>query len=196
MASFKGNYLLAAGDKCLFTSGPYAAEQGTIKEFDIVGLENLGWRCSVELTTGEHSGRLVSAFTGQLKRIDDKSAIPRKTKILVVEDDPDTQFLICTLLRIGGFEAIAVSDGGEAIKFLESCRPDVILTDLMMPRVSGLELLRFLKEDPLYSDIPVVVITAYGDHNTDIATKAGALRVLNKPAAIEHIAHTMSEVIH
>jgi len=66
----------------------------------------------------------------------------------------------------------------------------------MMPRVSGLELLHFVKDQPRYADIPVVVITAYGEHNTDLATRAGALKVLNNPAAIEHIADTMSEMIH
>lgn len=186
----------AVGERFKFTSGPYAGEEGTIKEFDILGFDNVGWRCSVELTTGSNRGKLVSAYTGQLRRLEGEGGLARKNTILVVEDDPDTQFLLCSLLRSGGYEVISAGDGDEAMKFLESCRPDVILTDLMMPHVSGLELLDFVKHRPVYADIPVVVITAYGRHNYDKATKAGALKVLDKPSAISDIADTISQVIH
>jgi len=186
----------AAGDEIVFASGPYSGEKGTIKEFDILGLENIGWRCSVELTTGSNKGKLVSAYTGQLKQLESERVPARKNTILVVEDDPDTQYLLCSLLRAEGYEAIATGDGGEAMKFLETNRPDLILTDLMMPHVSGLELLDFVKHQPVYADIPVIVITAYDKNNSDKATKAGALKVLDKPSAIGDIADTISKVIH
>ena len=82
------------------------------------------------------------------------------TKILVVEDDPDALRLASTTLTAAGMDVSLATNGREALDRLSESLPSVILLDLMMPVMDGFELLDHLQRDPLYRDIPVVVLSA------------------------------------
>lgn len=103
-------------------------------------------------------------------------------KILVVEDDADLLQMIKTMLQSVG-EITLARDGQEALDILKSgFRPNVIVTDLMMPRLDGLALAKTLKGDPNISNVPVVMLTAKAapmDMITGI--KAGARHYVTKP---------------
>jgi CheY-like chemotaxis protein len=103
-------------------------------------------------------------------------------KILVVEDDADLLQMIKTMLQSVG-EITLARDGQEALDLLKSgFRPNVIVTDLMMPRIDGLTLAKTLKNDPNSGNIPVVMLTAKGgpmDMITGI--NAGARHYVTKP---------------
>jgi CheY-like chemotaxis protein len=80
--------------------------------------------------------------------------------ILIVEDEADLRDMMSQLLKLEGYESAAVSNGREALMYLETDRPDLILLDLMMPVMDGWEFLRRQKADAHVADVPVIVLTA------------------------------------
>jgi DNA-binding response OmpR family regulator len=107
-------------------------------------------------------------------------------KILVVDDE----LLICELLDAflsqKGYQVTTATDGKEAIRKFEKERPHIVLLDIKMPGVSGVEVLRRIKE--ISSDTVVIVITALGDMDTVQNTqKMGANDYLMKPIELEHL---------
>ncbi|GEL73638.1 hybrid sensor histidine kinase/response regulator [Myxococcus virescens] len=86
----------------------------------------------------------------------------RRRRILVVDDSPLTRELIANLLEAVGYDTVIASDGAEALEVLESHPVDLVVTDLEMPGVNGLELARRLKGHPVHSRLPVVILTTRG----------------------------------
>jgi CheY-like chemotaxis protein len=84
-------------------------------------------------------------------------------KILVVDDTEDARDVLARLLRLGGFSTITAEDGIEAMKALEMDHPDLVLLDLMMPRMNGVQLLETMRQDPRWQNLPVVLLTAVSD---------------------------------
>jgi len=100
--------------------------------------------------------------------------------ILIADDDPNTLQLLTGLLKNNGFQVTTTSSGTEALKIYEQEAPDIVLADLAMPEMNGMELLGELKKyDPLAK---VVIVTAYSDKDTVAqAFRLGALEFLEKP---------------
>ena len=80
--------------------------------------------------------------------------------ILVIEDDPAGLLMIRTRLEASGFSVSSALDGEEGLKKAHAQRPDVVLLDVVIPKISGLEVCRRLKHDPQTNTVPVVIITA------------------------------------
>lgn len=85
--------------------------------------------------------------------------------ILIVDDDPGTGRLLAVLLRHIGHEAAFVNDGRKALEYLAHHRPDLVILDVMMPEIDGLEVLRRVRENPQTADLPVVMFSALNDPN-------------------------------
>jgi DNA-binding NtrC family response regulator len=101
-------------------------------------------------------------------------------RVLIVEDEPSARTGLTELVRTWGFTVDSAGDGEEALQKVTSFRPSIIITDLVMPRMDGLALLRALKEDG--SDYTVVLLTAQGTVETAVeAIKHGAYDYLTKP---------------
>ncbi len=83
-----------------------------------------------------------------------------KPHILVVEDNVTIRNLVATILGTQGMDVTAVADGDEALAYIQAHRPDVMLLDLSMPRVDGLEVLRQVRAHPTLHDLRVVMLTA------------------------------------
>jgi DNA-binding response OmpR family regulator len=81
-------------------------------------------------------------------------------KILVVDDEPDAIELIKFNLKAAGYEVITAADGEEALKKARSVLPELIILDLMLPEVDGLEVCKILRRDPRASAIPIIMLTA------------------------------------
>ena len=79
-------------------------------------------------------------------------------RVLVAEDDPSTQKLLCAILKMNGYETVAASDGQQALDLLDATQVDLLLCDIMMPRLDGLELTRQLRESG--STLPILMVTA------------------------------------
>ncbi|NML20116.1 response regulator [Pseudoflavitalea sp. G-6-1-2] len=102
-------------------------------------------------------------------------------KILVAEDEPIMLKTIELRLKKDGYDVIAVSDGREALKQIRENTPDLLITDIMMPYSSGLELVGAVKQE-LASPIPVIILSAMGQEEVVVkAFKLGADDFLNKP---------------
>jgi DNA-binding NtrC family response regulator len=110
--------------------------------------------------------------------------IHRKTKILVVDDEPAMREVLELLLQEWGYEVRSACDGTQGKELAESYDPDIVVTDVVMPQASGLELLRSLKGDK--SDRPVILVTAQGSIDMAVeAMKQGALDFVTKPLDYE-----------
>ncbi len=83
-----------------------------------------------------------------------------KTKILIVDDEPDAIELIEFNLKSAGYEVVTAADGEEALKKAREVLPALIILDLMLPEVDGLEVCKILRRDPKTSAIPIVMVTA------------------------------------
>jgi len=105
-----------------------------------------------------------------------------KEHILVVEDEEDILELLRYNLTKEGYQVTGVTSGEEALRSARSLLPDLILLDLMLPGVDGLEICRFLKQDPKTQHLPVVMVTAKGEE-VDIVTglELGANDYITKP---------------
>ena len=86
--------------------------------------------------------------------------LPRKRCILVVDDDPGIRLFLVTLLRRRGFRLLEARDGNEALEAMRAGSADLVILDLMMPDVSGWDVLRERATDPALQRIPVIVVTA------------------------------------
>ena len=102
-------------------------------------------------------------------------------KILVVEDDFDTRYVLSLILRTEGYDVVTAADGECALAVAQGERPDLIITDISMPRLNGVELTRRLKLGQETSSIPILAITAYGPMTIKNAISAGAAACAKKP---------------
>ncbi|HJU05163.1 MAG TPA: sigma-54 dependent transcriptional regulator [Nitrospiraceae bacterium] len=123
-----------------------------------------------------------------------------KHKILVVDDDPDIIMALKDRLNSLGYETLTASDGMLALQTIERELPSLMLLDLEMPRLSGLELLRRLSQGRTSSrdgyDLPVIVMTAHGTIGKAVeAMKEGAYDFLTKPFDVDHLSITMKKAL-
>lgn len=102
--------------------------------------------------------------------------------VLVVDDSPDNLAIVSTLLRARGFSVETAADGPTALDALEKRRPDVILLDVMMPAMSGMEVLDRIRANPQHTGIPVILVTAKSaDEDLLEGYKFGADYYITKP---------------
>ncbi len=102
-------------------------------------------------------------------------------KILIVEDDFDTRYVLSLLLKTEGYEVITVADGECALAVASEKKPDLIITDINMPRLNGIELTRKIRLEKEMDSMPILAITAYGSMTMNNAIEAGASACARKP---------------
>lgn len=83
--------------------------------------------------------------------------------VMVVDDMPVIRETVAKLLKHEGFDAVCASNGREALDALRKSPPDLVLLDMMMPEMNGMEFLEKLRADPKFGNIPVIVMTAFSD---------------------------------
>jgi len=106
-------------------------------------------------------------------------------KVLVVEDNELNLKLFCDLLEVHDFETTPVRDGGEAIAMARAVMPDLIIMDIQLPHVSGLDLMAELKADPSLASVPILAVTAYASPaDEEKARAAGAAAYISKPISL------------
>ena len=106
-------------------------------------------------------------------------------KILVVEDNALNIKLFCDLLAAHGHEPHPVTDSREALERAQGVVPDLIITDIQLPHVSGLELIRAFRDDDALKDVPIMAVTAYAAAGDDERIReAGAQSYVSKPISV------------
>lgn len=131
-------------------------------------------------STGQNGHRAEGM--SQLSGLLPESAEGAIARILVVDDNADLRLYVSRILQQAGYEVVLARDGAEGFRAAETHRPNLILTDLMMPMVSGLEMIQQLRQHPNLCGIPIVLLTAKADEDTRIeGVEQGADAYLSKP---------------
>jgi len=116
--------------------------------------------------------------------------------ILIVEDEPKNITLLRDLLQVSGYSTIEATDGKQGVELAKAKKPDLILMDIQMPVMDGLEATRILKADATTGNIPVLALTSYamkGDEERIL--KAGCDGYLAKPFNIRELLKTVAEYL-
>jgi DNA-binding response OmpR family regulator len=117
-------------------------------------------------------------------------------KILVAEDERDIRELIGFTLGLADFDVVLTQDGLQAVEKAEAKRPDLILLDVRMPRMSGYEACRRLKENPSTSEIPIIFLSAKGqEKEIEEGLSSGALDYIVKPFAPDQLVAQVRDVL-
>jgi CheY-like chemotaxis protein len=117
-------------------------------------------------------------------------------QVLIVDDSDDNVRIMQTVLTARGFATEAAYDGPSALKALEHKRPDVILLDVMMPAMSGMEVLDRVRANPQHTSIPVILVTARsGDEDVLEGYKFGADYYLTKPFTPRQLLYAIGLVL-
>jgi CheY-like chemotaxis protein len=114
--------------------------------------------------------------------------------LLIVEDNQDLRDLLGLFLQMHGFEVIAAEDGEAALQRIRQHLPDLIITDIGMPKLDGIGLIRELRQRPETRDIPVLVLTAYLARSAD-ALAAGATQAAHKPVHFEALLQLIQQLL-
>ncbi|MDA1096889.1 MAG: response regulator [Chloroflexi bacterium] len=132
-----------------------------------------------QLVNGAEPAPGVPAVSPENVKVRSESSVPR---ILVTDDSEDVRLALQTVLEDAGYEVIEARDGVEGVAKAQSELPDLILLDVMMPRMDGFAALKAIKADPATKSIPVIMVTARGGRNdAESARSAGAFDYIKKP---------------
>lgn len=117
-------------------------------------------------------------------------------KILVAEDERDIRDLIAFTLRFAGYEVLTANNGEEAVQLTLQTLPDLVLTDVRMPKMTGYEACRLIKSDPATQHIPVVFLSAKGQEaEVQSGLAAGGDEYLLKPFAPDQLTRKVAEIL-
>ncbi len=118
--------------------------------------------------------------------------IENSRSILVVDDERGFCDVVTVILETQGYEVHMAHHANDAFGMLDKTRPDLILTDMMMPDIDGVGLIKRLQETPAWADIPVVVISAYSEPEIqENALEAGASGFMSKPFSASELRSTV-----
>jgi CheY-like chemotaxis protein len=117
-----------------------------------------------------------------------------KPYVLVIDDNIDTRCMVQYFLR-EDFDVVTVSNAETVLNLLHRFRPDVIVTDLAMPTLDGLNFIKAMKQLKGCNDIPVIVLSGFANFFYDEATAAGADLVLQKPEGTLTLANTIKQLL-
>ena len=122
--------------------------------------------------------------------------VDEKKTIVVVEDELDTAEMFMEMLSLSGYQVFKCHGGEAAIELIASEEPDAVILDVMIPKVSGLDVLRFIRGNDKLKDTPVVVVSAKGT-STDIKNgfEAGANVYLTKPVGYLDLMKAVENVL-
>ena len=117
-------------------------------------------------------------------------------KILLVDDEAGFAELLRDLLEMDGYEVTVAGDGVDALQKLETLTPDVIISDIVMPKMNGFEMFRQVKTAPKTSSIPFLFISGFQDQRVlEEARKIGVFGILQKPIDVEQIEYRLKELM-
>jgi CheY-like chemotaxis protein len=116
-------------------------------------------------------------------------------KILVVEDNDDSRDLLHFLLTTKGFNVTTAIDGKEGVYMAKVEKPDLVITDLTMPNMNGLDLIRQVRSEPEIAGIPIIVYTSFGSDSTEPVTRAGATKIYYKPIGFEKMIDYIDQIL-
>ncbi len=117
-------------------------------------------------------------------------------RILIVDDEPNIVLALELLMKREGYEILAVDDGEKAVKAVESFRPDLVLLDIMMPRMDGYEVCQRIRANASLKDLYIVMLTAKGrEVEMEKGLALGADLYITKPFSTREVVRKVKEVL-
>ncbi len=117
-------------------------------------------------------------------------------KILILDDDNDLLTVLTMLLEDSGYEILGLERGEEIFENIQNFHPDLVLMDIQLPQVSGLEVTRWIKDDPELRSIPVVAVTAFAMKGDEERIREGGCEAyLSKPISVGKFIETVRRFI-
>ena len=117
-------------------------------------------------------------------------------KILIVEDNALNIKLFCDLLAAHGHEPQAVTDSRQAIDAAHEFSPDLVITDIQLPHVTGLDLIQLMRADRRLANVPIMAVTAYAAQGDEERIRAaGAQAYVSKPISVMRFAETVDQLL-
>ena len=117
-------------------------------------------------------------------------------KILIVDDNEKNRKLVRFVLRNSGYETLEAEDGEQSIKLAKETVPDLILMDIQMPVIDGIEAFRILRSEPATKDIPVIALTSYAmSGDRDKLLRAGFKGYISKPINVNEFVSTIKSIL-
>jgi two-component system, chemotaxis family, chemotaxis protein CheY len=116
-------------------------------------------------------------------------------KILIVEDNDDQRDFLEILLSSEGYTVYTAGDGSEGIKQAQTRHPDLIITDIEMPELDGITMVKVLRDLPGYGEVPILMMSAYGSGSLRKGLRAGASRGLRKPVDIDLLIDSIKNLL-
>ena len=124
----------------------------------------------------------------------DDNVLPTKVGVLVVEDDAALLAMLGAALLFEGFKVETAGNGAEGLSCLRRATPDLILLDLVLPWINGLEVLTTLRSDSVTEDVPVIVMTGTATRPQDL-NGLGPVDIVHKPFEIERLMNLITSVL-
>lgn len=162
---------------------------GTVQVESKVGQGSVFW---VELTLPE------TIFSNKFSELDELDKMPiigfrgQPFKVLIVDDVRENRLVITNILRPLGFELMEAIDGEDGIEKACAWQPDLILMDLMMPKLDGFAAIRLLRNKPAFATVPIIVVSAsVFEHHRQESLEAGCTAFLSKPVRSELLLETL-----
>ncbi len=119
-----------------------------------------------------------------------------KKQILLVDDEPDLIQMVSLRLKSAGYEVTTAQDGQQALDQVKQGKPDLIILDLMLPKLDGYKVCRLLKFDERYRNIPVLIFTARAqEEDIRLATQCGSNGYLTKPFEAKALLMKLEELL-
>ncbi len=116
--------------------------------------------------------------------------------VMIIEDEPDAAELFAEMMRVSGFQVFKASASTPAMRMIAQHKPDLVILDIMMPDISGLEILRYMRREASLAKIPVVVVSAKGTpSDVQAGREAGASVYLTKPVGFADLKNAVERAL-
>ena len=142
-----------------------------------------------------HTQSIESLLQEAGTNLDKAQAIQPRKKILVVDDNPYIRDVLARLLEYEQFEVITAEDGRGALDRAASEHPDLIVIDFNMPHLDGAHVIRRLRNQAEFEEVPILAITAYGHYAASQSMQAGADRTMIKPLEADLLISSINEML-
>ncbi len=122
--------------------------------------------------------------------------MPENKKILIVDDEQDIVETLKFILEANGYECFCAYNGEDGLNFAKEIMPDLIILDVMMPKINGYKISRLLKYDKKYKDIPIIMVTARSQEQDKlIGEETGVNEYISKPFELEDILNAVKKYL-
>ncbi|MGH9841188.1 MAG: response regulator [Blastocatellia bacterium] len=113
---------------------------------------------------------------------------PKKNRILIAEDFEDNRIALKLMLKLAGYDPLEAEDGEQAIEITERERPDLVLMDISLPAMDGLQATRAIRANPRFQHLPIIIVSAYDNEQArEEAHASGGTGYITKPIEFEDL---------